>query len=835
MPQKYPHILLPIKPVLSPFTTTQGGRSGEKRIRKDLDPLKHSRILKNKFDKAWTDTESEYLSYRIERNGIYLEFRGERGYDLTTKSLDDLQSKKIRLLNIRENHKIAQTSKKLGDFQTEIRATVFVANEKKGHFLNKIEEYATKVTDKGNPKHADLINSIADIRKADKLHSFWMDDNDLIPGDAAQWCEVWLNTESKKASDRFDTLLENLRIRTKTGSIKFPERIVKIVLANRDQLGMLSLNSDDIAEYRRAKETAAFWLDMKSADQGEWAEDMLDRLQISPDPDVAVCILDTGVNNGHRLLKPLLSDRDCQSANREWGAHDHNKHGSLMAGLAGYGDIEACLKSSGPITINHCLESVKILPPPPEENEPELWGDITTRGIAFADYENPRRKRIVCMAISTTDTRDRGMPTSWSAQLDQLASGCLGDPQRLLIVCAGNLSDLDTAKEYPYAQESESVHDPGQSWNALTVGSYTCLDQIQAPDMADYKAIAPKECLSPFSSTSTNWDKWPIKPEIVMEGGNLAKDNTGFVSECDDLSVVSTFYKPQESTFYPFCMTSASTAKASWFAAQIQTRYPDFWPETIRALIVHSAQWPEPLKKQFIDNEKKTSYARLIRICGYGVPHLQRALDSASNSMTLIVQNELQPYTKDKKGSIKTNDMHFYNLPWPKEELLNLPPDTEVKMRVTLSYFVEPGPGKIGWKDKYRYQSHALKFHLNSPGESEEEFKKRINKVARENPKEKVTTKSPADYWVIGQARDKGSIHSDIWKGPASDLADSNLIAVAPLMGWWKTRPWLNKWDKKSRYSLIVSISTPAEGVDIYTPVTQKIENRIKRTITVKN
>ncbi|MCG8615668.1 MAG: hypothetical protein MI802_05580, partial [Desulfobacterales bacterium] len=134
MPQKYPHILLPIKPVSSPFTTTQGGGSGEEKIRHNLDPLKHSRILKSKFDKAWTDTESEYLSYRIERNGIYLEFRGERGYDLTTKSLDDLQSKKIRLLNIREDHKIDQTSKKLSDFKTETRATVFVANEKKGHF-----------------------------------------------------------------------------------------------------------------------------------------------------------------------------------------------------------------------------------------------------------------------------------------------------------------------------------------------------------------------------------------------------------------------------------------------------------------------------------------------------------------------------------------------------------------------------------------------------------------------------------------------------------------------------------------------------------------------------
>ena len=596
----------------------------------------------------------------------------------------------------------------------------------------------------------------------------------------------------------------------------------------------MSLHSDDIAEYRRAKETASFWLEIRNADQSEWADDLQNRVHCPTDPDVAICILDTGVNNGHPLLSPLLSDDDCFSVNEEWGTFDHNKHGSLMAGIAGYGDLEACLESGSEIEINHCLESVKILPVPPKETEPDLWGDVTARGISFAEIQKPLRKRIICMAVSAKDSRDRGVPSSWSGQLDQLASGSLDGLQRLIIVCAGNLSDLGTAKEYPDAQITDSIHDPGQSWNALTVGSYTCLDQINDPTMDGYEPIAPKECLSPFSTTSSVWDNmWPIKPEIVMEGGNLARDSQGFVTECDDLSILSTYYKPQEAQFHPFRMTSASTAKAAWFAAQIQTRYPEFWPETIRALMVHSAQWPESLKRQFIDNEKKESFKHLIRICGYGVPDLQRALESASNSLTLIVQNTLQPYAKKKDGSLKTKEMHFFDLPWPKEDLLNLSPDTAVEMRITLSYFVEPGPGKIGWKDKYRYQSHGLKFYLNSPGESEKEFKKRINKAAREKGEGKPDTKSPADYWVIGQARDKGSIHSDIWKGSAADLASSNLICISPIIGWWRTRSYLGKWDKKTRYSLIVSISTPDETVDIYTPVAKEIETRIKTEIQV--
>ena len=826
MPKKYSHILLPIPPESSPFTSTISGGSDPK-IPSNINRKSHSDDLRQKLQRAWDETKSEIVAHHIDRGGIYLEFRGKPGFDLVTKSLDDLRSKKVRLLNVKKDPETER-------IPSETKATVFVSNEKKNHFFKKIEEYAQKDTLKGNPKNADLINSIADIQKADKIYSFWMDEKSLIPGKEAQWCEVWLNSDSDEVVSLFEVLLKYLGIQSKEGVIKFPERIVKIILANKDQLGDLSLHSDDIAEYRRAKETASFWLEMRNADQSEWTDDLQNRVHCPPDPDVAICILDTGVNNGHPLLSPLLSDDDCLSVDEEWGTFDHNKHGSLMAGIAGYGDLEACLESKTEIEINHCLESVKILPPPPKETEPDLWGDITARGISFAEIQKPLRKRIICMAISAKDSRDRGIPSSWSGQIDQLASGSLDGHQRLLIICAGNLSDQESAKEYPDAQITDSIHDPGQSWNALTVGSYTCLDQINDPTMDGYEPIAPKECLSPFSTTSSVWDNmWPIKPEIVMEGGNLARDSQGFVSECDDLSILSTYYKPQEAQFHPFRMTSASTAKAAWFAAQIQTRYQDFWPETIRALMVHSAQWPESLKRQFIDNEKKDSFKQLIRICGYGVPDLQRALDSASNSLTLIAQNTLQPYDKNDKGRLISKEMHFFDLPWPKEELLNLSPDTEVEMRITLSYFVEPGPGKIGWKDKYRYQSHGLKFHLNSPGESEEEFKKRINKADREEDGDKPDTKSPIRYWVIGQARDKGSIHSDIWKGPAADLASSNLICVSPIIGWWRTRSYLGKWDKKTRYSLIVTISTQDDTVDIYTPVAKDIETRIKAKIEV--
>ncbi|MCI5144524.1 MAG: peptidase S8, partial [Candidatus Electrothrix sp. AR3] len=292
-----------------------------------------------------------------------------------------------------------------------------------------------------------------------------------------------------------------------------------------------------------------------------------------------------------------------------------------------------------------------------------------------------------------------------------MCSGAADDKQRLVIVSAGNCNkEIKECSCYPETQLKESVHDPAQSWNALTVGAYTQLYQIRDATLSGYEAIALTDGLSPFSTTSRCWDdKWPIKPEIVMEGGNLAKDASGFVTECDDLSLLSTFYKPQQAHFYPFNMTSAATAQAAWFAAQIQAEYSDFWPETIRGLMVHSAEWTDTLKQQFLEKENKTSYKQLIRVCGYGVPNLEKALFSARNSLTLIAQSELQPFAKKESG-YRTKDMHLYELPWPKEVLQSLPDTTEVQMRITLSYFVEPGPGEIGWQDRYRYPSHGLRF-----------------------------------------------------------------------------------------------------------------------------
>jgi hypothetical protein len=136
--------------------------------------------------------------------------------------------------------------------------------------------------------------------------------------------------------------------------------------------------------------------------------------------------------------------------------------------------------------------------------------------------------------------------------------------------------------------------------------------------------------------------------------------------------------------------TSGAAALAARFAAMVWAKYPTLTPETIRALMVHSAEWTPAMLARFTDARGTIDYRNLLRCVGYGVPNLRRLLSSLDNSLTLVAESELQPFFREN-GQIKTREMRPHPLPWPTEALTAIP-DANVTMRVTLSYFVEPKP-----------------------------------------------------------------------------------------------------------------------------------------------
>ncbi len=308
----------------------------------------------------------------------------------------------------------------------------------------------------------------------------------------------------------------------------------------------------------------------------------------------------------------------------------------------------------------------------------------------------------------------------------------------------------------------------------------------------------------------------------MAEGGNSATSPAHKGADTiEDLQLLLTSRLVEGKLFVATGDTSAATALAARMGALIQVEYPEYWPETVRALLIHSAEWTPAMLSEFPPPSKQECQRRM-RCYGYGVPSLDRARWCARNSLCLVSQAELQPYERaDGSGRVKTRDMHLYNLPWPLEELRTLR-DQEVTMRVTLSYFIEPSPGRRGWKYRHRYASHGLRFDVKRPLESVDDFRRRLNRMAREEDEELPMTEG--QEWTLGpQLRSRGSIHSDWWTGTASELADCGHVGIYPVTGWWRERPQFERYNRRVRYSLVVSIHTRAEDVDLYTPVQNQL------------
>jgi hypothetical protein len=750
--------------------------------------------------------------------GLYVVFQGHKDFRLKLKSLD-AQGSGIELVTVDDGDKTD-------------KAIVFVPDGKAKYFLNKFEQYAAERTKTGERKNRPLVESIADIRLA-TLRALWTDPASEFPADGKScWWEVWLREGDGQEEDRLRDYCGQIGIEVGKERLTFPDRIVVLVKARPDQLTASLDVLNDLAEVRAAKQVVPELHRMTPSEQADVAKELLKGLRAAPPNAPAVCILDTGVNRNHPLLAASLSTEDLHAYDPTWWTDDHDGHGTEMAGLALFGDLSPLARSTIPPVLAHRLESVKILPPGDGENPPHLDGAITAEAASRVEVQAPHRRRGFSLAVSRNADRLRGKPTSWSAAIDALAAGRSFDPsskgleyldsndegpRRLFVVAAGNVETTDI--NHLARSDTQSIHDPGQAWNAVTVGASTELVDIDPKDrtLKGHQPVAKAGDLSPYSSTSVTFDnRWPLKPDVVFEGGNKSHDGS-VALQTDCLSLMTTHSRPQKKLFVPTWATSAACSQVARHAAIIAVQYPNLWPETIRALLIHSAEWTPAMLDHVPEGGSRGEKERLLlRRFGFGIPSLDRALRSAGNALTLIVQDRLCPFADGK-----LHEMKIHELPWPKDELADLF-DTTVKMRVTLSYFVEPNPARRGWRDRYRYASHGLRFDVRQAGQSTENFRKQLNNLALSEDEKKPDWEGDGDEWALGpNMRNHGSLHADIWTGSAADLADRGVLGVYPISGWWKDQPARDRSKLGVRYALVVSIETPEN--DIWTPVANQV------------
>lgn len=825
--QLHQHIFLRDKFVEAhPYTSLSSGGASVL-ARSNINKQQHRDHIKVRFEQAIADFKEGI----DETDFVYLVFKSVINFELDIDKFDDKGSFRIAYVKFIENTDDEDLT------TTYYETAIYLDKKAISKFLDKLKNFPEKSTHQSLkkgfpiPENNSLISNIDDVQAA-TLESFWQEPEIPFPNTNENiWWEIWLDrsdTHDQNTEELFAALSKN-GILIGQQWLDFPEHHVGLMKATAENLGKTLLYTDRLAELRKPRETADFFTYLSKQDKDEVLEDLNLRVEdLTKESNISVCLLDTGLNLANPAFQNLVPERNLDTVIPEAGKADgapRSGHGTPMAGLILYGDFSDTLAHNDKIQIFHHLESIKLISSN-HPHDPQNYGFVTKEALARSVLMNPTHKRIVCLAVTEENPDHHGTPTLWSAAIDQLSftdeEGF--NENTLFLVSSGNLLDEERIN-YPLANDDCSINSPAQAFNAITIGAYTLKDLIDLERHPASELLAKRGNMSPCNTTSFGWKKsWCRKPDLVMEGGNQALQFEGVITP-DSLQLLSAAKGLTMDWLTTFGDTSGATALASRFAAMLYVQYPQLWPETIRALMIHSADWTEEMLTAFGEAKKhinlltKEEKHKLLQTVGYGVPQFESAIYSANNSLTLIAEKIIKPFKWE--GRVKTEEFHLFELPWPKEALEGLF-NAPIKLKITLSYFIEPNPGNKRYTLAANYVSHGLRFKIIDKDESRKAFMGRISKATQEEDYEK---EGGEKNWLLGdETRNKGSLHKDIWEGVAVDLASRNVIAIYPVGGWWKNRKKLKRFENSVRYSLIVSIETPSIDVDIYTPVLNKIK-----------
>jgi Subtilase family len=562
------------------------------------------------------------------------------------------------------------------------------------------------------------------------------------------------------------------------------------------------------------------------------AETQLEDISISfslEPPDLnapKVCVIDSGIEEKHQLLKSAIATND----SRSWVPNEtaltadlvkNGGHGTRVAGAVLYPNL---IPTSGQNQAVCWIQNARVLDKDCRLHKALFPPALISNIVKF--YQGERGTRIFNHSIAgSTPCRIHYM-SAWAAEIDNLS----WQHDILFIVAAGNIpidqqinnsrlsvqSHLQNDKLYPDYLLSDScrVPNPAQSFQALTVGSVS----LKTFKDLSKKSIASQDYPSSFSCTGLGiWDS--IKPEVVEYGGDLVSDGdtaprlTTPPEVCPDL-VRSTLNGGPMSA--QDCIgTSFAAPKVAHIAACLAAELPNESCLLYRALIVQSARFPSWVETTNFD------LYNAIRLLGYGIPNLDRALGNSNNRITLIARGERR---------IAARQAQIYEVSLP-NELRSSGEDLDIRIEVTLSYKAQPRRTRRA-RRKYLY------WECSKKGEVPERF---LDRVLKEYDAPAEAEESESIFnWVLnkrknwGQARNvsrqEGTLQKDWAIVKSYDLRESFCIAVVAHEGW------NNDPNATVPYALVVSFEAVDTNIPIYTSIANvQVPIEVETEISVKS
>lgn len=566
-----------------------------------------------------------------------------------------------------------------------------------------------------------------------------------------------------------------------------------------------------------------------------------------PEDNCGILVIDSGVQRGHPLIAPVLGETEVfPDANRQFikgGPDDVNGHGTNVAGIAIYGDVENCIKQRS-FDPTAWLFSARVTNEKNEYDKDLLVENQLDRAIrAFVD-QYPNCKVINISLGNADQIYIEGLKQfRLAAKIDEIAYQ-YQHKNIVFVISAGNtyheeLKYEQLLKDYPnyLLNKNARIIDPATSAIALTVGSLSFGRGSITTNTSDVR-LQPIAKLpgypSYFTRTGFGVDGM-IKPDVVDFGGDLVLDlsyreNLGLpkVSELEHTVAgvsVLTLSKDYNSSLFQFCSgTSFAAPRVANLAAQLFTKYPDASSNLIRALIVNSAVLPKEIPPELKcksgqpQGEKTNTIENQLAIYGYGQAELQRAMYSAENYVVLSEDNI----------SIKVGSFHIYEIPQLPSDFLKKK-GTRI-LSITLAFDPPTRPTRGD-----SYLGVTMEFDLFKGIDREivrnayeTATKTSLSDESPDNTKTKLKKKHGAGIEVklspSSNVRKKGTIQrGQVEIFPQSTKYDQgNMTLIVSC-----NRKWAKPEEIKiQRYALVACISHSDPTVDLYNRMKIQIEQR---------
>ena len=526
----------------------------------------------------------------------------------------------------------------------------------------------------------------------------------------------------------------------------------------------------------------------------------IEKLKVKGSPDKnkpGILIVDSGIRS-HPLLENAIADRIVLPSSdgkiKEELDIDDVGHGTAIAGIALYGDVNKCVEVNE-FDPQVWLYSAKIMYRGDDGNAVFDEKSLLEHQLKDA-IEKTIEKHTTCKIVNVSLGNSARKMTSGQRQfriaslIDELSNK---HHDILFTIAAGNnVDDVDDHESYPHYLMDDTprakIIDPATSVHGMTVGSIYSFKQNKSENL-DFPS--PFTCVGPGL-------RGMIKPELVDYGGGHSQDlvtvNPGWVSE-------GRLFTLERGT-------SFSAPKIAYCLAILKDAFPDASRNFLKALLLSSAviplERPSPLDKINLCGNNR-DLQNILNIYGYGKPDLDRALYSESNRVLLTYDGEI---------GLNRVELFTINLP---EEFLKVRGKRAIE--VTLTF--DP-PTNSNRSD---YLGIIMEYHLfrNSPVEN---IRKSYEQTEIDNESENIVPeeiKNKEIKMLPGiNLRKKGAHQKSIKEyqvKPQINTTEPLILAVVC------QKKWFDKKNYKQPYSVIVTFRH-RQDIDLYNMI--KLKNRAR-------